>query len=292
MKTVAIIGARGVVSTMLQAKLADDPEIVVAVVETSLFMLAPNPRMALAGADLVVVCTEEALSREVVAKIDPDMAILDISPAFRCDSEWVYGMSTLMGTNQLINGAKRVANPGCMATAAILILQPLVEEELVGTFDPLYLDAMIGYSAGGRKMIAKYQAGVAMKKPPFEIMTSLVEAHPHVGEIKHVTGLRGDVVLAPKIGTYFSGIRMSIMVPRTYAPFLLGMYNFAYAGTDIVVENDNPKKICADEMEGKPGAIIRVYQHGESCLVVCTMDNLFKGAVDTAYENIGLMLGM
>jgi len=82
-------------------------------------------------------------------------------------SGWVYGFAELgEGQAERIADAARVANPGCYATGAIALLRPLVDAGLVVAGMAVTINAVSGYSGGGRQMIEAYEA---RRAPPFEL---------------------------------------------------------------------------------------------------------------------------
>jgi N-acetyl-gamma-glutamyl-phosphate reductase len=282
--TIWVVG-RGLVGKRLIEEMAKHTWVNTASNNFVIASVAPESIHWLGCGDLVVLCTDGMKSADLVAKIDPLIPVLDMSPTFRGHVDWVYGTPNVHKTRGW--SKMRVANPGCMATAAILMLEPLVELCMIDIRASYYLDTVIGYSAGGMKMVKKYEGF----DPPTEHIGTLAKTHLHVPEIKYATGITGDVVLAPKVANFFSGIRMQVLIPLVKREDLLEAYEYIYNGTNITVDRSVPNKILGDEWANKSGACIRVFQHGESCLVVCTMDNLKLGAVDNAIANMKWMLG-
>lgn len=280
-KRVGVIGG-GLIRRMLADRIRLMDTVDVVEIATSLVLESSG---GLVGVDLFILCTDGMKSAEVMAKIDPLIPILDMSPTFRGHVDWVYGTPAVHKTRGW--SKMRVANPGCMATAAVLMLEPLVELCMIDIRASYYLDTVVGYSAGGMRMVEKYEDA----DPPTEHIGTLAKTHPHVPEIQYATGITGDVVLAPKVANFFSGIRMQVLIPLVKREDLLEAYEYIYNGTNITVDRSVPNKILGDEWANKSGACIRVFQHGESCLVVCTMDNLKLGAVDNAIANMKWMLG-
>lgn len=285
-KRVCIVGERGFVSQALQERLTGAGEYTVSVVSTD-SVLAGESKRVTDGAELLVLCTQEFSSPQVVAELSPAARVLDVSPAFRTAAGWVYGLPELAGARERIAAARRVANPGCFATSAILILEPLVRRSLLEPGAPVYLDGAGGFTTGGSAMVEKEAAGQLAGEAVF----SLTREHRHVTEIKQVVGLTGPVMFSPKIAKVPRGIRMQVPLFGISASDARQTYQTAYAGTAITVEESGPSRVAVDDWAGREGACIRVYEQPEGCLVVCTIDNMGKGAVDSAFDNIGLMLG-
>lgn len=285
-RRVCIVGERGQVSQELQRALATKQEYTTAVVSTDSVLQAKGLPSEVTQADLVVLCTQDFVSPAVVQKLPASARVLDVSPAFRTDPAWVYGLSELPGAPDRIAQARLVANPGCFATSAILLLEPLVRAGLLSRDYPLYLDGVGGYSTGGATLTAKVEAD----EFPAESVFGLTREHRHIPEVRHVTGLAGPMFFSPKIVRAARGIRMQIPLFEIEAWPATDTYIKAYEGTCVQVDTEGPSKIPADEWAYQEGACIRVYPQSTGVVVVCTMDNLGKGAVDSALSNIALML--
>jgi N-acetyl-gamma-glutamyl-phosphate reductase len=287
MKRVTIAGERGLVSRALQARLAGLPDVAVEVVSTDEAM-TPAGAQRLAASDLAVLAVLDFASPAIVELLAPEARVLDVSPAFRVTPGWTYGLPELPGQAARIAAAARVANPGCFATSAILPLAPLVRAGLISGALPLYLDAVGGYSTGGAAMESKALAGDL----PQEAVYSLTREHRHVPEIRQYAGLEGQVWFMPKIAAFKRGIRMQVPLAGLERDAVLATWHAAYAGTEVRVDDAAPSRVAADEWANKPGACLRAVAQPGGCLAVCSMDNLGKGAVDSAFGNLCLMLGL
>jgi N-acetyl-gamma-glutamylphosphate reductase/murein DD-endopeptidase MepM/ murein hydrolase activator NlpD len=284
-KRVCIVGERGVVSQELRVRLEEDGRYDVSVISTD-SVLTGELGSDVLEADLVALCTLEFSSPQVFAKLPADKRVLDVSPAFRTDAGWVYGLSELPDGRERVSKASRVANPGCFATSAILILAPAVRAGLLAPDAPVYLDGAGGYTTGGVHMIEKAANGDLATEAAY----SLTKEHRHVAEIKHCTGLTGPVLFTPKIAEVPRGIRMQVALFGVTREQALRLYRAAYDGTEVLVEDGGPSRITVDDWANRRGACLRIYEQQDSCLIVCTLDNLGKGAVDSAFHNIALML--
>lgn len=283
-RCVAIAGERGVVSQRLQAELAKHPDLQVSVISTAQSS-EPAGLRVLNAADICVLAVQDFASPQILEKLGAETPVLDISPAFRTHPDWVYGLPELPGQAQRIASAQKVANPGCFATAAILAVAPLVQAGLLAADAALYLDGVGGYSTGGARMEAQADAGTLKTEAAF----SLTRPHRHLDEIRHFTGLTGPVWFTPKIAAFRQGIRMQLPVAAPREAVLEALQG-AYAGTAVLVDSGLPSSLPADEWAGRPGACLRVFPHAGGSLVVSSLDNLGKGAVDAAVDNLLLML--
>jgi N-acetyl-gamma-glutamyl-phosphate reductase len=279
---ICIVGERGQVSLALQRALAENTEYSTTVVSTDSVLKASELPGCITTAGLVVLCTQDFVSPEVFKRLPEHIRVLDVSPAFRTDPAWVYGLPELPGTPERIATARLVANPGCFATSAILLLEPLVRNGLLPLGAQLYLDGVGGFSTGGAALMAKADSGELAVESVF----GLTREHRHIPEIRHITGLQGPMFFSPKIVRAARGIRMQIPLFGVDARDALDAYLKTYEGTDVQVDTVGPGRVPADEWAHEKGACVRVYSQSGGILVVCTMDNLGKGAVESALNNI------
>jgi N-acetyl-gamma-glutamyl-phosphate reductase len=249
--------------------------------------MTPEGAARLAQADLVVLAVLDFASPRIVELLPARTRVLDVSPAFRVDPAWVYGLPELPGQLERIARASRVANPGCFATSAILALAPLVQAKVLAPTAAVYLDAVGGYSTGGSAMESKALADDL----PAEAVYSLAKEHRHVPEIQAFSGVIGPLWFTPKIAQFARGIRMQVPLPGVSREAVLNAWSAAYANTSVQVDEQIPAKLPADEWAHRAGACLRAIPQPGGCLAVCSLDNLGKGAVDSAFDNVLLMLG-
>lgn len=255
--------------------------------------------------DLVVLCLPDDAAREAVAlvsEIERDEGrapkLLDASTAHRTDPDWVYGFSELdPGQRVRIAEAKRVSNPGCYPTGAIALLRPLIADGILPRDHPVAINAVSGYSGGGRTMIEAHERDGG---PAFELY-ALGLSHKHVPEIALHAGLGRRPIFVPSVAHLRQGMIVSIplfldLLPGRLTPAMLrASLARAYADSPLVrVLDDGASALDAAPLAGTDLLELRVHG-GDShphAVLTARLDNLGKGASGAAVQNIRLMLAL
>ncbi len=225
--------------------------------------------------------------------------VLDASTAHRVAPGWTYGFPELApDQSKEIAAARKVSNPGCYATGAIAMLRPLVDAGLVDPGQPLAINAISGFSGGGRQMIEAYEAGRA---PAFELYALGLE-HKHVPEIMAYSHLRSRPLFVPSVGNFRQGMLVSLplclddLPNKPRAGDLEAVLADHYAGrTHVrVVAAEDSGRVEPEALNGTNDLEIRVFANEarRHALVVARLDNLGKGASGAAVQNLDLMLAL
>ena len=255
------------------------------------------------AADIVFLCLPDAGAVEAVSLIEnPDVRVIDASTAHRTAEGWIYGYPELgKEQRELIANSKRIANPGCHATGLISTVAPLIRMGILPKDYPVTVFSLTGYSGGGKKMIAEYEAenrDEALSSPG---IYGLTLKHKHLPEMKKVTGLEFDPVFMPVVDDYYKGMASTIMLQNrllngtpTAEEICLKLADYYKDEhfVSVVPFGTNDSKLYANKLAGTNRLEIVVCGNAEQTTVTAMFDNLGKGASGAAVQNMNIALGL
>lgn len=304
---VFVDGASGTTGLGIQERLREQNDVLVKTIAEDKRKDAGAKRALMEEVDLVILCLPDQAAKETVALIDGMGAaapkILDASTAFRVASDWAYGFPELAPDQaDRIRKARKVSNPGCYPTGGIALLRPLVDAGLLPQDYPVTVNAVSGYSGGGKSMIASFEDGTA---PAFELY-GLGFEHKHVPELQLYSRLTRRPIFIPSVANYRQGMLVSVPLQLDALPGkpsgadLQAALAKCYAGSKYVsvMPFDNAAfksgKLEPEALNETNMLELYVFasdKHRQAVLVA-RLDNLGKGASGAAVQNMRLMLGI
>lgn len=254
-------------------------------------------KAALLEADIAILCLPDAASIEAyeMAK-GTSTRLLDASTAFRVNDDWAYGFAEMTsGQAERIANAQFVSNPGCYPTGAIGLLRPLRESGLLASNAAISINAVSGYTGGGKAMIAEFESGALTGG----FVYATAQSHKHLPEMAKYGQLAQQPIFVPSVGNFAQG--MIVQIPLHLDGKSIGDLQSAlaahYDGSDFVQvlpAEAEQGKIEAEALNGTNCLELRVCGNDSKgqAILVAVLDNLGKGASGAAVQNLNLMMGV
>lgn len=301
MKKVFIDGSAGTTGLRIYERLQNYPTVELLTLPEEERKNPEARKQALNACDIAFLCLPDAAAVEAAEMIEnPDVTVIDASTAHRTAPGWCYGFPELSErlAGQL-RSAKRIAVPGCHASGFIALVYPLIEAGLIAPSLNLTCHSITGYSGGGKKMIAEYEAEDRSFLLSAPRQYALTQQHKHLKEMKAITGLEREPIFCPIVSDFYSG--MTVTVPLFASDLTSGsaedvkeVYRRKYTGpiVQFVEQADEGGFVSAHQVAKKDSMRITVAGNSDRILLIAMYDNLGKGASGAALECMNTVLGL
>jgi N-acetyl-gamma-glutamyl-phosphate reductase len=205
-----------------------------------------------------------------------------------------------------IASAHRVSNPGCYPTGFVALVRPLVERGLIAAHHPITVNAVSGYTGGGRAMIADYEDASApgYTQMPFRPY-GLELTHKHAPEMRVHGGLVHRPLFAPAVGRFAQGMIVEVPLQLWSMPGEPSVADLRKALADwyrgcrfvrVAAEEETAGLLTLDPqaLNGTNRLDLYVFgdEAGRQARLIAVLDNLGKGASGAAVQNLNLMFGL
>ena len=305
---VFVDGQEGTTGLQINEYLAKRPDIELIKIDADKRKDLAERKRLINASDVTFLCLPDDAAKESVSLVDnPNTCVIDASTAHRVDPAWTFGLPELAKDQRAkIRASKRIANPGCHASAFILALKPLVAAGLLPADTQIAANSITGYSGGGKKMIADYEAASASPtqlKAPRSYALGLT--HKHLPEMQAYTGLTVAPIFQPIVGPFYKGLAVTAYLhpkqftrPATPADVQKILADY-YADEAFI-------RVAPVDLEaGTEGGFFNVeanndtnrvdlfvFGNEERMLVMARLDNLGKGASGAAVQAMNVHLGV
>lgn len=296
-----IDGAAGTTGLEIRERLEGRAEFSLILLDDTQRKDAAARARAINDADVVILCLPDDAAREAVSLIANDRTrVIDASTAHRVAPGWTYGFPELVGREE-VAASKRVSNPGCYPTGFLALVGPLVRAGVIPADWPLSVNAVSGYSGGGKGMIADYEGEKSADAPAW-MTYGLSLRHKHVPEMTVHAGLSVAPIFAPSVAHMLRGMIVEVPLPLSLLPGKPSVRQIrdtlaaAYDGSAIVrlVDDYAAGTLPIERRSHTDGMDLFVFASadGSQARLVAALDNLGKGASGAAVQNLNLLCGL
>ena len=297
--SIFVDGAVGTTGLEIHQRLSSHAELSLIVLDEAQRKNASARKEALNDADIVILCLPDDAAREAVSLIENTATrVIDASTAHRTAAGWTYGFPEVSGRDAVAN-AMRVSNPGCYSTGFIALVAPLVSAGLIATDWPLTVNAVSGYSGGGKAMIKEFED----RETETAWRTyALSLAHKHVPEMQKWCSLKYAPLFAPSVASVHRGMIVDIPLMTGAMPnhpsvsAIRDALGAHYAGSPIVrvVAEFDEANLNIEHAANTDRLDLFVFANSDDTQVrlVAALDNLGKGAAGAAVQSLNLMVGL
>jgi len=301
---VFIDGAAGTTGLEIAERLAARRDITLVTLPDAHRKDAAARADALNGADAVILCLPDDAAREAVSLIEnPAVRVIDASTAHRTAPDWAYGFAELEpDARDIVAAATRISNPGCYPTGFLALVRPLIRAGILPADIALSINAVSGYSGGGKSMIAAFEDEGALDATDTAFRAyALGLGHKHVPEMQKRARLEHPPIFLPSVAKAYRGmlvevpLHLHLLPGRVGGAAILEALRQSYADSPIVqVVTENPSFLTIEQSAGTDRLELFVYVNetlGQARLIA-TLDNLGKGAGGAAVQNLNIALGL
>ena len=306
MKTkVFIDGSEGTTGLRIHERLDNRDDIELLTIAPELRKDPAERSHLINSSDITFLCLPDSAAREAVALVtNPNVRIIDASTAHRTEAGWAYGFPELSAKHRkAIRTGKRIANPGCHASGFISLVYPLIAGGILPADYPVASFSLTGYSGGGKKMIAQYEASDRDAELDAPREYGLSQQHKHLKEMRLITGLSRAPLFTPIVSDYYSGMVVNVplytdLLNTTQTPESLQAFFADYYANEPFVkvmplgaESEMSGFLSGNHLSGYDDMQIYITGNENRIQLSSVFDNLGKGASGAAIQCFNIMTG-
>lgn len=302
MKKVFIDGSAGTTGLRIYERLGKRVDITLITLPEEKRKDVNARKEAINSADIVFLCLPDDAAKESVSLLENDNTIiLDTSTAHRTDQNWTYGFPEIKKEiAEKLPNAKKIAVPGCHASGVIALVYPLVEAGIMDRDALLCVTSVTGYSGGGKKMIAEYEADEKDTLLVSPRQYALAQQHKHLKEIKAMANLNNFPAFSPIVSSFYSGMCVTIPIFKSQlkngatVEDIKKVYKQKYLGPIVSYKEDTDESgfLSAGALSGLDSMEIAVFGNEDRILLAARYDNLGKGASGAAVQCMNICMGV